>query len=165
MIQYLGISAGFAIILLTFALAFFIEKKATTIHLVLIAVGAALAGVSNLSVKTPEVDLSFTQTVAQQGVDAQTAIEQLSERVSSLEQANQQTLAALKSIAEAQQKSAQANPKVAPPAAAQAIIQGLEANQAASVQRQTKFAASLKTLQLSTAHLATAARIAPPPRP
>lgn len=150
MVQYYGIGAGFLIIVATFALAFFQERKATMIHLVLIAVGAALAGVSNLSLNTTGsgVDLTFTQQVAQQGVDTQAAITQLNQEVTALQQQNQQTLAALKALSSAQQSTPQA-----PPTAAPSIIQNLEASQNASAQRQATVKQSLSKLQLSTAPL------------
>ena len=152
-VQTFEIGAGFLIIVATFAVMFFLEKKATLIHLVMIGVGAALAGVANLQVTSPDFNLTFTQ-VAQQSVDTQAAIAQLNQEVISLQQQNQQTVAALKALSTAQQATPQAAPTNAPN-----IIQGLEANQAASAPRQAALTQSLKTLQLSTARLAAAARI------
>lgn len=157
-VQDFEIGAGFLIILATFAVMFFLEKKATTVHLVMIALGGALAGLSNLQVTEKDFTLSFTQQVAQQTADTQTAITQLTQEVAALQQQNQQTTAALKALANAPQAASQV-PET------QAIIQNLESSQNASVQRQTALNQSLLKLRKSTANLAaTASMVAPPPK-
>lgn len=156
MFPSLGVGAGFLIILATFALAFFREKKASITHVAFIAIGAALAAVSNLnlSASSTGVDVTLTQQVVQQSQDSQAAITQLSEQIAALQQQNQQTVAALKALASAQQQTGA-------PTAAPTILQGIEASQTANAQRQVVITQSLKRLQLSTANLAAIARVAP----